>query len=395
MLRKSVAVRVPVRLLDNTGTPVVGRTAADLLSGQFHVTKSSGVVVDVAASGANFFEINATSFPGLYHLLLPSNSVDVLGPVQWSVVPAAGAFIPVVGADFVDDLPLRVIDLQKYKNSNFLGEQKQSTTPFVTVFFSDNLGNVVTSIPAASVILTILKADGSASQRAPTGGEWTEIGNGLYRLTLQIGDTGILGALGISVSYVTGGGETLDYTAVFSIVAKLSFDVDADVLAVKAKTDTLPASPANEATSAAIKAKTDLLPASPANETTVMAVKAKTDNLPTDPADQSDISALLDAISGTGFVSVADSLVAIKASVDAVPGAVWDVTRSAHQTMNSFGDLMRLLKQVFSGRVKINETAGTFTVYQEDGTSVLQVQSLRDATNNAAGLQAVERLAAP
>lgn len=65
--------------------------------------------------------------------------------------------------------------------------------------------------------------------------------------------------------------------------------------AIKAKTDNLPAAPANEVTSAAIKAKTDLLPASPANEVTSAAIKAKTDNLPSDPADESVVEAAINA----------------------------------------------------------------------------------------------------
>jgi DNA-binding protein len=44
---------------------------------------------------------------------------------------------------------------------------------------------------------------------------------------------------------------------------------NANIAAIKAKTDNLPASPANETTSAAIKAKTDNLPADPASDTTV------------------------------------------------------------------------------------------------------------------------------
>lgn len=85
----------------------------------------------------------------------------------------------------------------------------------------------------------------------------------------------------------------------------------ADVAAIKAKTDTLPADPAGftqvssaittahattntlvatvDGVADAIKAKTDPLPASPANEATVTAVKAKTDALPTDPADESQV----------------------------------------------------------------------------------------------------------
>lgn len=58
------------------------------------------------------------------------------------------------------------------------------------------------------------------------------------------------------------------------------------IAAVKAKTDNLPASPANEATLNAVKARTDLIPASPATEgnvtavgVLVMGIKAKTDQL--------------------------------------------------------------------------------------------------------------------
>jgi len=62
--------------------------------------------------------------------------------------------------------------------------------------------------------------------------------------------------------------------------------------AVKAKTDTLPATPANEATSLLIKAKTDTLPATPANEATSLLIKAKTDNLPATPADEATVNAV-------------------------------------------------------------------------------------------------------
>jgi len=69
----------------------------------------------------------------------------------------------------------------------------------------------------------------------------------------------------------------------------------ADVLAVKSKTDGLPASPADQATSMAIKGKTDNLPGDPASNTqvntraaqaTADAIKAKTDNLPGDPTSE-------------------------------------------------------------------------------------------------------------
>jgi len=218
MLRQTTTVRVPVRLLDGFGAPVTGRVAADLLSTQFHVTKADGTIVDIAAVlGTNFFEIDSVKFPGLYHIQLTSASVSVLGPVQWSVVPAAGLFVPVVGADTVE---------------------------------SD--------------------------------------------------------------------------------------------LAI----------------------------------------------------DTATIEAALIAIEGSGFTSVADSLVAIQAAIATVPGAVWDQLRAGHLTAGSYGELMRLIKQVLSGHVKIDVGLGTETVYQEDNTTPLQTSALKDPASIPAGLNATERLAA-
>lgn len=63
--------------------------------------------------------------------------------------------------------------------------------------------------------------------------------------------------------------------AIKSLIDTVDDFIDTEVAAIKAKTDNLPASPANESTVAAIKSKTDNLPLSPANETTVAALAAK------------------------------------------------------------------------------------------------------------------------
>jgi hypothetical protein len=69
-----------------------------------------------------------------------------------------------------------------------------------------------------------------------------------------------------------------------------------DVRLIKAKTDNLPASPANETTVAAVKAKTDNLPATPADQATSLLIKAKTDLLPASPAATSDVTTAAAAI---------------------------------------------------------------------------------------------------
>ncbi len=291
---------------------------------------------------------------------------------------------------------------------------RQSTTPRVPVRLMTSLGAPVTGVIPGDIaggLFSVIKSDGTVVDIGATGGTFFEVDSvkapGLYHLLLTAASTNLVGTLQwvlrpTATQFVAAVGDG----AVENITDTLA--------AVKGQTDLLPASPANEVTVAAVKAKTDTLPASPANEVTVAAVKAKTDNLPGDPADQSDLSALLGAIEGSGFDTAIESLVAthtnllaIKAKTDlipatpasqsdvnAIPGAVWDQPRSAHVTANTFGELMRLLKQVFSGRCKVSEASGVFTIYQEDGTTALQIQNLKDVANNPAGLGAVERTAA-
>lgn len=138
------------------------------------------------------------------------------------------------------------------------------------------------------------------------------------------------------------GGTTQTAGDLAALINAVDDYVDTEVAAIKAKTDNLPASPANEATLstiasyidtevAAIKAKTDNLPASPANEATlttiasyidteVAAIKAKTDNLPSDPADASDIAAAFAALTTdvtdleTAVTNLANSTVQLDAT---------------------------------------------------------------------------------
>ena len=271
---------------------------------------------------------------------------------------------------------------------------RQSTTPRVPVRLMTSLGAPVTGVIPGDIaggLFSVIKSDGTVVDIGATGGTFFEVDSvkapGLYHLLLTAASTNLVGTL-----------QWVLRPTATQFVAAVGDG------AVENITDTL----------AAVKGQTDLLPASPANEVTVAAVKAKTDNLPGDPADQSDLSALLGAIEGSGFDTAIESLVAthtnllaIKAKTDlipatpasqsdvnAIPGAVWDQPRSAHVTANTFGELMRLLKQVFSGRCKVSEASGVFTIYQEDGTTALQIQNLKDVANNPAGLGAVERTAA-
>jgi cell division protein ZapA (FtsZ GTPase activity inhibitor) len=104
-----------------------------------------------------------------------------------------------------------------------------------------------------------------------------------------------------------------DIAAIKTVVDAISTYVDTEVAAIKAKTDNLPASPANEATLATIASYVD---------TEVAAIKAKTDNLPSDPADASDIAASFSSIVtqlNTIAAYVDTEVAAIKAKTDNLP----------------------------------------------------------------------------
>ena len=108
---------------------------------------------------------------------------------------------------------------------------------------------------------------------------------------------------------ISGAKQTLDALhdlAPSDILSDSTAFAGAHIAAIKAKTDALPASPANETTVAAVQAKTDNLPADPASNTQVntrlavagytapdnagiAAIKAKTDNLPASPANEANV----------------------------------------------------------------------------------------------------------
>jgi len=100
--------------------------------------------------------------------------------------------------------------------------------------------------------------------------------------------------------------------------------IDTVVDAIKAKTDTIPASPAEAGEYTAAIAAIPTTPLLAANYTApdnagIAAIKAKTDNLPADPADGSDIDASLTTI----ISQVADIKGAVSHLNDTVASNVW------------------------------------------------------------------------
>lgn len=118
MIKLSTATRVPVRLLDNTGAGVTGIGTANIDNANgITVIKGDGTVTDLtvvdAGAGQNWFELSTTKAPGLYHLLLPALSTNVIGTIQWILRPqVGGAFEITVGSDRVEDFEAKIDTLQ-------------------------------------------------------------------------------------------------------------------------------------------------------------------------------------------------------------------------------------------------------------------------------------------
>ena len=163
--------------------------------------------------------------------------------------------------------------------------------------------------------------------------------------------------------------------------------IDTEVAAIKAKTDNLPSDPADASDIAASFAtvNSNIATLTGYVDTEVAAIKAKTDNLPADPADASDIAASfvtvnakLDAIDD--FVDT--EIAAIKAKTDLIPAspaAVSDIPTAAqnavellkHDMSTITGEASRSpLNALRILRNKIDTSGGQLDVYGEDDTTI-------------------------
>jgi len=140
-----------------------------------------------------------------------------------------------------------------------------------------------------------------------------------------------------------------------------SLGASADVAAIKAKTDNLPASPGDEVTNAAIDAKTTNLPATPGDESTNVAIKAKTDNLPPDPADASVITGQHtnlenDHTALAGMIAVLTGYHGLPGVDDVTNALIRDVIGNKTDTVAGTS-LMALIKLLSAYGIKIDNAA--------------------------------------
>jgi hypothetical protein len=155
-------------------------------------------------------------------------------------------------------------------------ELKQSVAAQLYVRIADTSNVGITGIADTGVTAKLSKNGLSFSAFTVTSGNWTEVGNGIYSIALATGNTDTLGGLLFGLFYTAGGSELF-------IEAQVVANVEADTFARLG-------APAGASIAADLATIDDFIDAE------VAAIKAKTDNLPSDPADQSLIIAATDAI---------------------------------------------------------------------------------------------------
>lgn len=216
-----------------------------------------------------------------------------------------------------------------------------TTLPAVTPAGSRFVKFVVSAVEMDDDIVLVDGSDAS-------GNEWKDISFVIFTAARQIDDLATATALATVATYVDTEvaaikaktdnlpADPADASDIASVLTTIAGYVDTEVAAIKAKTDNLPADPASASviasslTTIANYIDTEVAAILDAVDTEVAAIKAKTDNLPSDPADASDVAAAISAAvaplaTATVLATVAGyidtEVAAIKAKTDLIPAA--------------------------------------------------------------------------
>jgi hypothetical protein len=108
IIPKDTQVRFPVRCINASGDGVTGLLPAQIsdgtTAGNVTVIKADGTLAAIVlVNNTNWFQVNGSKAPGLYHVVLPSSVTNILGALQLAVFPAATDF---KGAVFTGEVKL-------------------------------------------------------------------------------------------------------------------------------------------------------------------------------------------------------------------------------------------------------------------------------------------------
>jgi hypothetical protein len=213
--------------------------------------------------------------------------------------------------------------------------QSRALGPFLdsTDFLTPKTGLTIANTDIKLVV------NGGASTNKNSGGGTHRV-NGVYGITFDATDTATVGELEVSV-VVAGALPVFDK---FTVVEEAIYDA------------LFAASAAGYVTSVSVPSAADIRTEIDTNSTQLAAIKAKTDNLPADPADDSDLDAQLATIASSvsnipTATQNADAL--LKRDMSAVTG------EAARSPLNA----LRWLRNKWS------ISGGTLTVKKEDDTT--------------------------
>lgn len=104
----AISTRIPIRLLDSLGDPVIGILPSDISNGTLGratVVRGDGSEIDLPlVNGSTWFEIDSVATPGLYHILLTSPHVSIPGALEVEVEPAIPiVFVATLFTGYVDN----------------------------------------------------------------------------------------------------------------------------------------------------------------------------------------------------------------------------------------------------------------------------------------------------
>jgi hypothetical protein len=187
--RQSTGTRIPVRLVDSTGAPVVGIAPSDVLSTRAFVVKGDGTTTTVTLiTNTTWFEIDQTDAPGLYHVLLGGGgSLGVLGPTQMSIQPAATAFVGIVDTFLVEEYGAKLDALDTNVNTliSSLGAINTKLGTPSGASMSADIGSAITAANSAATAAGSANTSASAAATAALiirkiqTNRWKVVGNQL------------------------------------------------------------------------------------------------------------------------------------------------------------------------------------------------------------------------
>lgn len=346
-LRQNTTERVNIILLDpTTGNRVTNISVASnkIANNTAYLIKSDGTTSTITlVQNSTWFEIDSTNNPGVYQLVINSSHLNLLGYIAWTIRPSGSDFNIVSGSDTITSLMADVASIQADTNDI------QTRLPAALV--SGKMDSSISTLADNTITAAVLASDVG-----------TEIATAVWSNGTR--------TLSAATNITSTGGTTVPQTgdAYARLGAPTGASVSADIAAVKTKTDTLPSDPAS--VTSVNSAKTAIMGPQTLSISTIAG--------------------------GALFDQPSDNLHRISTAL--VPGQasmatqVWDELRSNHTAPGTYGEFVRTLYLIFTGRSKIDRASHKLIIYAEDGITPFKLFDLKDIAGQPADTAAAERI---